>query len=211
MLDPPLEITWFYSAVTFHTSKLGPKNDHSTRIVVAKDLLNLLISCSNLSSASKKIALLAPVVYELYNVLYDISKHGFSLRMEVVDLVEKMVSYIMVYCGIDDYANGIVEVDNSVLFFEDLVRVWTVDRGGGSSKYGEELRVFFPVLSDSVWNGMNTRCGIRELAGIVLYEVFFLRLCLKFGSGGSREELLKDTQNLAVHIYQGVSEFVLFR
>ncbi|CAI9759623.1 unnamed protein product [Fraxinus pennsylvanica] len=207
MLDPPLEITWFYSAMTFHTSKLGPKNDPSTRILVANDLLNLLISCSNLSSASKKIALIAPVVYELYNFLYDFSKHGFSLRMEVGDLVEKMVSYIMVYCGIDDYANGIVEIDKSVLCFEDLVRVWTVDRGGGSCTYGEDLRVFFPVLSDGVWNRMNARSGIGELAGIVLYEVFLLRLCLKFGSGGSREELLKDTQNLAVQTIKGFQNF----
>ncbi|CAA2975902.1 Hypothetical predicted protein [Olea europaea subsp. europaea] len=207
MLDPPLEITWFYSAVTFHSSKLGPKNDPSTRILVASDLLNLLISCSNLSSASKKIALLAPVVYELYNFLYDFSKHGFSLRMEVGDLVEKMVSYIMVYCGVDDYANGIVDIDKSVLCFEDLVRVWTVDRDGGNCTQREDLRVFFPVFSDVVWNQMNARCGIGKLAGIVLYEVFLLRLCLKFGLGGSREELLKDAQNLAVQTIKGFQNF----
>lgn len=179
----------------------------STRILVASDLLNLLISCSNLSSASKKIVLLAPVVYELYNFLYDFSKHGFSMRMEVGDLVEKMVSYIMVYCGVDDYANGIVDIDKSVLCFEDLVRVWTVDRGGGSCTHRVDLRAFFPVLSDDVWNQMNVRCGIGKLAGIVLHDVFLLRLCLKFGSGGSREELLKDAQNLAVQTIKGFQNF----
>ncbi|KAL2544884.1 hypothetical protein Fot_14117 [Forsythia ovata] len=61
--------------------------------------------------------------------------------MEVVDLVEKMVSYILVYCGIDDYANGIVETDNSVLFFDDLLRVWTVDRAQSPAVSGEVVPI----------------------------------------------------------------------
>ncbi|KAK4388759.1 hypothetical protein Sango_2212900 [Sesamum angolense] len=129
MLDPPLEITWFYSAVTFHAAKLSPQNSPPTRPLIAKDLLNLLVSCSNLSSASKKIALLAPVVYELYNIISENRKKVY------VD----------------------VESDNVVVCFEDLVRVWTADRGGGQCNFGQNLRVFFPLMSDGTWKGMNTR------------------------------------------------------
>lgn len=203
MLDPPLEITWFYSAVTFHAAKSSPQNNPSTRVLIAKDLLNLLISCSNLSSASKKIALLAPVVYDLYNIVCDSRKSVLCEKMEVGKLVENMVSYVMISAGVYDYGNEDVEFDNVVVCFEDLIRVWTTDRGGGSFNFPETLRIFFPLLTDGTRKGMNARCGIQELVGVVLCEVFFLRLYLSFSSGMCTEDFLKDTRDKAVQTIKG--------
>ncbi|KAL0330717.1 UNVERIFIED_CONTAM: hypothetical protein Sangu_1617200 [Sesamum angustifolium] len=203
MLDPPLEITWFYSAVTFHAAKLSPQNSPPTRPLIAKDLLNLLVSCSNLSSASKKIALLAPVVYELYNIISENRKKGLCVRKEVDKLVEDMVSYVIMSAGVYDYGDRDVESDNVVVCFEDLVRVWTADRGGGQCNFGQNLRVFFPLMSDGTWKGMNTRLRLQELVGIVLCEVFFLRLYVSFGSGMCIEDLLKDMQDQMVQIIKG--------
>ncbi|KAG8375656.1 hypothetical protein BUALT_Bualt10G0123000 [Buddleja alternifolia] len=204
MLDPPLEITWFYSAVTFHAAKSSPhSNKPSSRVIIAKDLLNLLVSCSNLSSASKRIALLAPVVYELYNIVYDCRKNGLPVEMEVEKLVDNVINHVMMSAEVYDYGNGVVEFGNAVVCFEDLVRVWTADRGGGSCDFGENLRVLFPVLTDGIWKGMNARCGIQELVGIVMCEVFFLRLYLRCDSGMCREGLLKDTRNQAIQSIKG--------
>ncbi|KAL1552358.1 hypothetical protein AAHA92_13162 [Salvia divinorum] len=195
MLDPPLEITWFYAAVKFHTAK---RNSPSSRVLVAKDLLRLLIRCSNLSSASKKIALLAPVVYDLYSIVCDTRAIEPHERLEVGILVENMVSYVMVSSGVYVYGSEDVECDNAVVCFEDLVRVWTTDRGGGSCNFGETLRMFFPLLSDETWKRMNAGCGMREIMGIVLLEVFFLRLYMSFSSGMCTEDILKDTRDQAV-------------
>ncbi|KAL0311889.1 UNVERIFIED_CONTAM: hypothetical protein Sradi_5588200 [Sesamum radiatum] len=203
MLDPPLEITWFYSAVTFHAAKLSPQTNLPTRPLIAKDLLNLLVSCSNLSSASKKIALLAPVVYELYNIVSENRKKGLCVRKEVDKLVEDMVSYVIMSAGVYDYGDRDVESDSVVVCFEDLVRVWTADQGGGQCNFGQNLRVFFPLMTDGTWKGMNSRFRLQELVGIVLCEVFFLRLYVSFGSGMCTEDLLKDMQDQMVQIIKG--------
>ncbi|KZV37299.1 hypothetical protein F511_16448 [Dorcoceras hygrometricum] len=206
MLDPPVEITWFYSAVTFHAAKSSSQNkDLSARVLRVKDLLNLLISCSNLSSTSKKIVLLAPVVYELYNVLYDFEKIESNVKYEVNNLLENITDHIILFAGIHDYRKGHVEFENMAVDFEDLVRVWTADRGGGSRSVVENLTLFFPVLSDCIWRGVNLRHGLQEFVGIVLCEVFLLKLCLSFGSGQSKEEFLIDRKNHAVRIIMALS------
>lgn len=201
MLDPPIEITWFYSAVTFHAAKSSSQNNPFTRVVIAKDLLNLLISCSNLSTASKKIALLAPVVYELYNIACDFRKSDLCEKIEVYKLVENAVSCVMMSAGVYNYGNEDVECDDGVVCFEDLIRVWTIDRGGGNYNFAESLRIFFPLLTDETWKGMNARCGMHELVGIVQCEVFFLKLYLCFSM--CKEDYLKDAQDQMVQIIKG--------
>ncbi|KAL3655700.1 hypothetical protein CASFOL_000096 [Castilleja foliolosa] len=203
MLDPPLGVTWFYSAVTFHAAKSSSQNSihPSARIVITKDLLNLLISCSNLSSASKKISLLAPVVYDLYNIVCD---YGKAVNMEVRKLVEDIVSYVMTLAAAYDYGNEDVNCNNSVVCFEDLVRVWTTDRGGGFCKFEENLRVFFPLLSDGIWRWVSGGgCGLRELVGIVLCEVYFLRMFVSVGSVMCTEDFLRETFDETVQTIKG--------
>ncbi|KAL8537371.1 hypothetical protein ACS0TY_012499 [Phlomoides rotata] len=195
MLDPPIEITWFYSAVTFHAAKPSTQNNPFTRVVIAKDLLNLLISCSNLSSASKKIALLAPVVFELYNIVCDTRKSDLCVKMEVYKLVENIVSHVMISAGVYNYGNEDVECDDGV--------VWTTDLGGRDCNFAESLRIFFPLLTDGTWKGMNARCGIHKLVGIVQCEVFFLKLYQCFTSAMCAEDYLNDTRDQMVQMIKG--------
>ncbi|XP_060208458.1 uncharacterized protein LOC132635886 isoform X1 [Lycium barbarum] len=194
MPDPPLEITWFYSAVTFHTSK---KSAVFSNTIVAKDLFQLLISCSCSCNGTKKIALLAPLVYVLYDVVCEFKRNGVCLNSEIRDLVEKVSDYVCVCLGDRINGNG---VDEDIVCFEELVGVWMVDRVGKCAKFEENLGIFFPIGSVvEVSKGRNTRCGIRDLAGIVMCEVFLLNLSLKFNSVRFvNEEFQNDARNWAI-------------
>lgn len=203
MLDPPLEVTWFYSAVAFHSSKSTTHDNSSKKMMLlVKDLFQLLTSCSSLSNALKKTALLAPVVCVLYDIVRDSSVNGLCLRGELEDFLEKIVGYISICCCCDEFGKG-NESDISVVCFDDLVRVWTVDRVDEGCECEESLRLFFPVLGEEVLRGINGKRGMNYLAGIVICEVFWLRLCLKFNQGVMREELEMDMRNWAVQTIKG--------
>ncbi|MCD9642263.1 hypothetical protein HAX54_028954 [Datura stramonium] len=191
MPDPPLEITWFYSAVTFHTSKSAG----FSKTIVAKDLFQLLISCSRSCNGTKKIALLAPLLYFLYDIVCEFPRNGLCLTSEIRDLVEKIVDYICI-CLVDP-ENG-NEFDEDIFCFDELVGVWMVDWVGKCAKLEEYLGVFFPIVSVEVHKGQKTRCGIRDLAGIVMCEVFLLNLSLKLNMRFVNEEFQKDARNSAI-------------
>lgn len=191
MPDPPLEITWFYSAVTFHSSKSAG----FSKAIVAKDLFQLLISCSSSCNGTKKIALLAPVIYVLYDILCELSRNGLCLTIEIRDLVEKIVDYVCI-CLVDP-ENG-NEFDEDIVCFEELAEVWMVDWVGKCAKLEENLGIFFPIVSVDVHKGKKSRCGIRDLAGIVMCEVFLLALSLKFNMGFVNEEFQKDARDWAI-------------
>ncbi|XP_059657081.1 uncharacterized protein LOC132303714 [Cornus florida] len=201
MTDPPLEIIWFYSAATFHSSK-SVFHDASKKVSTAKDLFQLLVSCSCPCNGLKRVAVLAPVVYELYNLVSDFSETDLCLKSEIEGLIEGIVSYISICCS--DYSkenrNG---SDDLMACFVDLTRVWTVGRIGESCTFGDDLRLFLPLVNDEVSRKVKMGCGLSYLAGIVMSEAFLLRLCLKFGLGVSREELQKDIQNCVLQTVSG--------
>ncbi|KAG9154073.1 hypothetical protein Leryth_000576, partial [Lithospermum erythrorhizon] len=199
MLDPPLELTWFYSALTCYSSnKLITKPN--AKLLLVRDLFQLILSSSNLSSGVKKIALLAPVVYEFYHVIVEFSgNERLLLRTEVEDLVERVCGYVRVCC------ESVEHEDDSVVCVDDLVEVWTLDRKGG--EIGGGLGVFLPILSDEVRNRVKGKCQVEELAGIVLCEVFWLRLWLKFDSGVARKEMTSDMSQWVVHTSKGSQGF----
>uniref|UniRef100_A0A5B7BGU9 Uncharacterized protein n=1 Tax=Davidia involucrata TaxID=16924 RepID=A0A5B7BGU9_DAVIN len=201
MTDPPLEIIWFYSAVTFHSNK-SIFHDPSKKMLVAKDLFQLLVSCSSPCSGLKRVAVLAPVVYELYNLVFEFSRKDLCLKREIEGLVEGIVSYISICCSnySEEHHNGL---DNLTPCFVDMIRVWTVDQVGENCKFGEDFRVFFPLVSDEVRQGVGVGYEVNFLAGVVMSETFLLRLCLKFGWGVLREELQKDMQHWAVQAIMG--------
>ncbi|KAF3681345.1 putative transcription factor MYB39-like [Capsicum annuum] len=171
MPDPPLEITWFYSAVTFHTSK---KSAAFTKTIPAKDLFHLLISCSG-----------PPL-----DIICEFSRNGLCLTIEIKDLFEKIVDYKCI-CLVNP-KNG-NEFNEDIVCLEELVGVWMVDRVGKCAKLEENLRVFVPIVSVDVHEGQKMRCGIRELAGIVMCEVFLLTLSLKCNM--SHKEITKFIAN----------------
>ncbi|RVW52430.1 hypothetical protein CK203_072054 [Vitis vinifera] len=201
--DPPLETVWFYSALNFHSSKFTIQDP----ILVYRELFHLIVTCSALcNSGLKRIALLAPVIYELYRLVSE--KRGFWLNSDVEFLVEGIVSYLSICCC----KNSDPEVGSVHLGpgFLDVVRVWTVGRLEGNRTFGDDLSVFFPLVSDEVCQGVGVGCGVGYLAGIVMSEAFIMRLCLKFGSGASRAELEKDMRSLAVEMISGFRNCYFF-
>ncbi|KAL0323768.1 UNVERIFIED_CONTAM: hypothetical protein Scaly_2343900 [Sesamum calycinum] len=180
MLDPPLEITWFYSAVTFHAAKLSPQNSPPTRPLIAKDLLNLLVSCSNLSSASKKIALLAPVVYELYNIISEIGRKLEFMIMEI-----GMSNLIMWWFALRIWFG-----------FGQLIGVGAVDVYRGPSERharsdGSDYQGIQKLSLSSI---------VKKIAAIapILYLLYHLEFNFSAKNPGLREEIRIVGRNLRV-------------
>ncbi|KAG7941272.1 hypothetical protein I3843_16G031200 [Carya illinoinensis] len=196
--DPPLEIVWFYSALTVHAAKLTAQDYSSKRVTVVKELFQLLVSCSSQCGHSKRIAILAPVIYELYCLMLDKK----NLDREVENLLEGVVSYSSICCGVEleEEEEGLLGLNSS---FSDVLRVWMVDR----TEVGDGLKVFFPLVSEEVRKGIGMGCGFGYLAGVVMCEALLLRLCLKFCSGNSRVELEKDVCNCTVQMITGFGSF----
>lgn len=132
---------------------------------------------------------------ELYSLVFG----KISCRKEIESLLEGVVSYISICCGTN--FNEKDEFGALSSCFMDLVRVWLVGKIGEDSKFGENLRLFFPVVSDGVCERLVSEgCEVGFLAGIVMSEAFLLRLSLKFGLGIPRAELKKELHNCVVQM-----------
>ncbi|XP_015573064.2 uncharacterized protein LOC8275619 [Ricinus communis] len=190
--DPPLEIIWFYSALTFHSAKLTAHN----HVLLAKDLFQLLVSCCSSScSVVKKIAVVAPVIYEISSL---VCKRKEWIK-EIESLLEVTASYISICLGSNFEGNDEVMILDSC--FVDLVRVWVVDKIDESCQFDEVLRVFFPLVNDGILRRFASEgngIGTGYLAGIVMSQVLLLSLCLKFESRVSRVELEKELRERTV-------------
>ncbi|KGN55323.1 uncharacterized protein LOC101207241 [Cucumis sativus] len=188
--DPPVAVVWFYSALTFHTAKSSARGS-SEKLQAVKDLFQLLVSCTESSCASKRIAVLAPVVY----CLFDLVVEKKTSKEEAENLIDGVVSYISICCGQESE-----EVGCSLGFgpyFLDLARVWMVD------KPGEDLKGFLPLVSHEICQGISINGGVGYFAGIVMFEAFLLRLCLKFSSRMSMVELQNELHSRAVQMIAG--------
>lgn len=188
--DPPVAVVWFYSALTFHTAKSSARGS-SEKLLAVKDLFQLLVSCTESSCASKRVAVLAPVVY----CLFDLVVEKKTSKEEAENLIDGVVSYISICCGQESE-----EVGCSLGFgpyFLDLARVWMVD------KPGEDLKGFLPLVSHEICQGISINGGVGYFAGIVMFEAFLLRLCLKFSSRMSMVELQNELHSRAVQMIAG--------
>ncbi|XP_030552561.1 uncharacterized protein LOC115756787 [Rhodamnia argentea] len=198
--DAPLEIIWFYSALTCHAAKSAGRDAPEQQVSRTKELFQLLVSCSSSCNAVKKVAVLAPVVYELYFLV--IERKG--LKKEVEDLLEVVVSYVSI-CSSREFEEE-DELESSGPCFLDLIRVWIVD------KPKKDVKSFFPVVSDDVRKGICEDCGtgLGRLAGVVMTEAFLLRLCLKLDARTLRAELERDMHSWAVQTIAGFRNFYFF-
>lgn len=200
--DPPLETVWFYSALNFHSSNLTIQDP----VLVVRQSFEVIVTCSSLcNSGLKRIALLAPVLFELYRLVSE--KRGLLLNSDVECLVEGIISYTSICCKNSDPEMASVHLGPGFL---DVIRIWTVDRLEGNCTFENDLGVFFPLVSDEVRQGVGVECGVGYLAGIVMSEAFIMRLCLKLGSGASRVELEKDIRNWAVQMISGFRNCYFF-
>ncbi|KAM1645069.1 hypothetical protein COP1_006499 [Malus domestica] len=78
-VDPPLESTWVYAALAFHSWN-HLKDDLLDRVSAADDLFQLLSMCSASCGSSKSVAMLVPVVRQVYNVCVDLFKMDLSFE-----------------------------------------------------------------------------------------------------------------------------------
>jgi hypothetical protein len=207
-LDPPLESIWVYAGLTLR-GRNSPKDDLLDRISASKDLFQLVSACSVSCGASKSIALLAPVVFEVYRVVVELlgkdsgSKRERKAMREAKSLVEAILGYINVSCC-KDYGEQCSSVGSNLMTpFVDLVRVW-IDSNDG-------IESFLPLVSGEVCERLSVGgCGVGHLAAVVIAEVFLLELCLSFRAGIAREELEKKLRSWAVGSITGFGNFYFF-
>ncbi|GKA12863.1 SNF2 domain protein [Tanacetum coccineum] len=163
------------------------------------------------TSSAISITLLAPVIYKLYDILIGSEnkevdvKQKKKLRKEIKLFLDVILGYCNVCCeGVKDD-----EDDDSGLIrpLSDLVSIWVCGEGGENG-----LSKFFPVLSDGVvdWVNEESSGGVGVIGGAVICEAFLLKMCLKFGEGGSRVELQKELRSWAVCSVTGFRNFYFF-
>lgn len=205
-VDPPLESIWVYAALSFR-SRYDPKDEPLDRISAAKQLFQLISSCSSSCDSSKSVALLAPVLYEVYKVVVVLfgkdlaSKREKKAVKEVKSMVEVILGYINVCSSTEGKSNG----SNLLAPFSDLVRIWA----------GSDLGVesFLPLVSSEVCGRVGEEgCDVGYLAGVVIVESFLLKLCLNLRSGISisKEDLEKELKTWAVGSITGFGNFYFF-
>lgn len=169
-------------------------NDVLARVLGIRDLLQLLIACSASCDGRKSVALLAPVVSELYHCLMEEKELHGKAKREIEGLVEGVISYISI-CGSKPHsdANGSA---GFLSCFMDLVRVWS-SRCPGS---GDGSDVVFPLVNGYIRRRLCNQCrDVGYLAAVVTSEIFLLRLCLKVrGAGEVKTELPKELKIWAV-------------
>ncbi|KAL9330712.1 hypothetical protein ACSQ67_000322 [Phaseolus vulgaris] len=188
--NPPIPVLWFYAALEFHAARDPSRS--------ARDLFQLLVSCSGSCGSTKRIAALAPLVF----VLHRMALRRGEFRSEVEELVEGVVNYCSIFCG-----KEVCDGDVAVVEFEDLIKVWMVD-GGGGGVFGDcGVEGFFPLVSEEFRKGIVRGCEVGVLAGVVMCEALLLKLCLAFEKGLSRAELEKNLLASAVQTITGFRSF----
>ncbi|KAL6615510.1 hypothetical protein ACP70R_037780 [Stipagrostis hirtigluma subsp. patula] len=179
--DPPLEAVWFFSALSFHDS---PGD--------LRALLQLLSAFAASSpTAAKPLALLAPVVSELF--------HSDKPRREIESLVEAILSYISICSSRTAASADGAAADTGRLLpaFGELVKVWSVRH----SRERCPFEVLFPLAGEEARRElMKEGCSVEYLAGVVVAEAFLLRLCLKVqgATGVPRAELQQELRIWAI-------------
>ncbi|XP_027357731.1 uncharacterized protein LOC113867019 [Abrus precatorius] len=200
-VDPPFEVIWVYAAIGFRGLN-SEKGDALDRILAAKGLFQLLSACSASVGASKSIALLVPVVYVVHEVLVELFGRELRLKREkkamreVNSLVDTVLGYSSVCCSkISEEESDSVGL-NLILPFTDLASVW-VDKNSG-------FESLLPLVSHDVCGWLFSReSHVDYLAGAVIVEAFFLKLCLCFHLATSRDVLEMNLKSWAVGSMSG--------
>lgn len=202
-LDPPLESIWVYTALSFR-SRNFEKGDPLNRLSTINDLFQLVSSCSSPCNSSKSIALLAPIVFEVYKLVVEVlGKDSRKVNKRIKSLVEVIVGYISMCCckGFSEESENI-DMD-LVIPVEDLVSIW-IDRN-------VNLQSFLPLVSNEICGMINERgSNVKYLAGVVMVEAFLLKLCLDLRIGIEGIVLEKELKSWAVASISSFHNFYFF-
>ncbi|KAJ7973729.1 SNF2 domain protein [Quillaja saponaria] len=209
-VDPPLESIWVYTALTYKNRNMNiSKGDSLDRLSAAKDLFQLVYACSASSGSSRSIALLAPVVFEVYEVVAELVNKDLHLKREKKamkegkSLIDVILRYICVCCcKVFDEERDSVNF-NLIVPLTDLGCVWMDSYKG--------LESIFPLLSSDVCHWLSPReSDVRYLAGVVIVEAFLLKLSLNFCPGTPQNGFEKQLQCLAVGSISGFQNIYFF-
>ncbi|KAL4571848.1 hypothetical protein LXL04_018613 [Taraxacum kok-saghyz] len=206
--NPLLETIWVFSGLTCHTNN-SQKDDILDQVTAAKALFQSITASSASCSSSICIALIAPVIFKLYSLIVESkkkeadSKRGKKARREITKFLDVILGYFNVCC---DGSNG---DEDSILVrpLTDLISIWVHPEATGN-----ESKQFFPLLSDEIinWVTDESHGALELLAGAVITEAVFLKLCLKLSDGSSREELQNDLKTWTVCSITGFHNFYFF-
>ncbi|RXH83625.1 hypothetical protein DVH24_005878 [Malus domestica] len=153
--------------------------------------------CSASCGSSKSVAMLAPVVRQVYNVCVDLFKMDLSLKREkkVMRNVKDFVGTILGYINLCSFG--------LITHFSSLIRVWMNSNEG--------LESFLPLVSSDIFGGLSEgECDVNYLAEVVIAEVFLLKLCLDFKVGTSGQELEKELSTWAIGSITTFGNYYLF-
>ncbi|XP_010323564.1 uncharacterized protein [Solanum lycopersicum] len=192
-VDPPFEAIWVHSALRYRGFS-STENDLFKRLAAVKGLFQLIVSSSVSCDFFKSIALIAPVMYNVFGLVMGLK--GFQQKAkkekkfvrEVNGLVDSILGYVNVCCeGVEDRC----DVSEGFLRpVRELVTVWMWDKSLENTGDKGCMRAFFPLLTDEIIERVNAEgCELSALAGCVIAEAFLLKLCLRFLEDGSRKEL----------------------
>ncbi|XVE54117.1 hypothetical protein DITRI_Ditri03aG0055700 [Diplodiscus trichospermus] len=206
-IDPPLESIWVYSALSFRSHKFG-NEDPLNRLSIIKDLFLLVSSCSSPCNSSKSIALLAPIVFEVYKLVVEVlgkdlgSKGEKQVNRKVKSVVEVIIGYISMCCCKDLSESEDLDM-NFVIALEDLVSIWT-DRN-------LNVQSFLPLLSNEIYRVISEKgFDVNYLAGVVMVEAYLLKLCLDIRIGTEGKVLEKELRSWAVASISSFHNFYFF-
>ncbi|KAL3535645.1 hypothetical protein ACH5RR_004106 [Cinchona calisaya] len=213
--NPPLETIWVYSALAFHGRISSKDESLNHQFTAIKELFQLIVSCSVSCDSLKSIILISPVVYHLHRISVDLkgyelrSKKEKKLMKEIKGFVDSILGYLKVCCegleGDFDSLEGLIRP------LEDLVSVWVWDVKEKSGEGKVRLRRFFPLLGDGLVERISVvGCGLSELAGYVIGEVFLLKLCLAFRGEVSGKELQNELRTWIVGSITGLRNSYFF-
>ncbi|MBA0731862.1 hypothetical protein Gogos_015985 [Gossypium gossypioides] len=202
-VDPPLESIWVYTALSFR-SRNFEKGDPLNRLSIINDLFQLVSSCSSPCNSSKSIALLAPIVFEVYKLVVEVlGKDSRKVSKRIKSLVEVIIGYISMCCskGFSEESENI-DMD-LVIPVEDLVSIW-IDRN-------VNLQSFLPLVSNEICGMISERgFNVNYLAGVVMVEAFLLKLCLDLRIGIEGIVLEKELKSWAVASISSFHNFYFF-
>ncbi|CAI0628418.1 unnamed protein product [Linum tenue] len=202
--DPPLEAIWFYSALSFRSLKTGNEGS-SDRLAAVKQLFQLVSGCSAPCSDSTSMALLAPVVFELYKLVQEVLSGDLGAKRvkKLVKKVQSLIGSVLGYVGVCSGASSEEKDSSLIVKFADLVAVWMEGK--------EEVSSFLPLLNDELRRVIGAGgFSVEQLAGAVTAELFLLKLCVDLRVGNRGVEMEKDLKDWIVGSITGFGSVSFF-
>ncbi|KAJ8766906.1 hypothetical protein K2173_011724 [Erythroxylum novogranatense] len=191
-VDPPLETIWVYCALSFTTRKITAEN-LLDRISISKQLFQLISGCAGACGGSKSIALLAPVVFEMYKLIVDLLREDLGSKRvkkaikQVKSLIGVILGYITACCKELNQQRD----SNLIASFADLVGLWMHGNENENS--------FLPLAGSEVYRDIDLgNRSVNYLCGIVIAEVLLLKLCLHLRVENQGVELEKELRSCLV-------------